>query len=416
VKRRLVTCLLPLAGLAAGGSGCGDESAHDNFPILVQRAGGAFVADFEVGDGTPRKGVIDVMAPLTVLDQDPARAPSRSGAILDLIAPRSLTDPTPIVRSRWDANVVHLHPCDPAGPCTVGAPGSPLTIGAIIGADVLRGNAISFEPVTDRMLVLPDIAGDEEARGRACDVVVPAPFYGGGTVRIGDTEVGFAGLRIALGVCLSPDPAATDATKRGVDAALVMSTGIGISILSESRYVAWAQATGAPELATLPPSTALLPSGPIEGKLGRIDRLAIVGTSTAPRGACREVFSHHLMAARACVTGDGEDCPCDLSDDKTECPVAAIAELTPPAPIEVVVVNDRHPLLQALRDELRPEQPEIDGILGVDALGTTAFDVDYPDNRLLFRCVAAGCVARPKFIDAQSRAVIAGCVAGAPVP
>jgi len=79
-----------------------------------------------------------------------------------------------------------------------------------------------------------------------------------------------------------------------------------------------------------------------------------------------------------------------------------------------VVVADDDPLLQSLRAELRPEQPEIDGILGVHALATTEFDVDYPNNRLLLRCVGGGCVARPTFIDSGSRRTIDDCVDAAP--
>ena len=394
---------------------CGDDVAGDPFPILVDRAAGAFVVQVRADDELPRVAVLDVLSPLTVLDQAANLAPGRRTVTLDLFGPRSAVDPTPIVRTRWGATVLDLHPCSPTAPCTIGAAGLPREIGAIIGADVLRANAITFEPARNRIFVLPDIAGDDEARGRACDVVVPAPLYGGGTLRVGDTEVSFAGTRVALGVCLSPAPTAPAAKDRGTDSALVLSTGIGLSILGEARYTAWARATGAPGLETLPPATALLPSGPVDGRLGRIDRMAIVGTSTAPRGACREVFAHHLLAERNCLPSDGDDCPC-TSDEGTSCKVAAIAELTPAVPIEVVVVSDEHPLLQALRAELRPDQPEVDGILGMNALANTVFDIDYPNNRLLLRCVEAGCVARPALLptDSSSRLTIERCLAAAP--
>lgn len=412
-----------LAALAAAGcaaaAACGDSTAGDPFPVAVRRAGGAFVVDVRADDGPLRTAVIDIMAPLTVLDQDPALPPLRHGVCLDLLAPRSPSDPTLIVRTQFaGASVLELHPCDPAGPCTIGAAGMPVSVGAVIGAETLRGNAITFEPAANRIFVLPDIAGSEDARSRACEVLVSGPFYGGGTLRVGDTEVGFAGTRVALGVCLSPDPTAADPEARGVDAALVLSTGVGISILARSRYDAWARATGGPLHDTLPPATALLPQGPIDGRLARIDRLAIVGTDNAPPSACRQVYGHHLMSVRDCTDAEAGtvDCPCEGDSGDTRCQVAAIAELSPADPIEFVVVPDEHPLLQALRAELRPAQPEVDGVLGVDALATTSFDIDYPNTRMLIRCVAEGCVPRPKFISVDSRPVIAACVAAAPGP
>lgn len=403
---------MPSVALLAAVAACGDDPVGDPFPIGVDRASGAFLVGLQAtGDMGERVAVVDVLSPLTVLDQDPALAPARRSVTLDLFAPRSPADGTRVVRTRWSATVLGLHPCEPTATCSVGAAGQPQPIAAILGGDVLRGNAISFEPTTNTMYVLPDVAGDNEARGRACDVVVPEPFYGGGTLRVGDTEVSFAGTRVALGVCLSPDPTAADPSNRGVDAALVLSTGIGLSILGQARYVAWAEATGAPAYELLPPATAILPSGPVAGRLGRIDRLAIVGTSTAPRGACREVFSHHLLTERDCTAADGVDCPCT---GQPSCPVAGIAEISPADPIEVVVLPDVHPLLQALRAELRPEQPEVDGILGVNALATTGFDVDYPNNRLLLRCRAAGCVARPSLGEATPRENAVACIAAAP--
>ena len=79
----------------------------------------------------------------------------------------------------------------------------------------------------------------------------------------------------------------------------------------------------------------------------------------------------------------------------------------------LVVVADDEPLLQALRTELRPAQPEIDGVLGLSALAATEFDVDYPHNRLLFRCAASACVARPALRDRASRLIVGQCLARA---
>lgn len=400
-----------LLWVSAAACGCDCESnITDPNAVLVRREHGGFVLDVRVdGAATTRTALIDVLSPLTVLDQDAAAPPTRRHVDLDMLAPRSETDPTPIVRASWCAEALDMHPCAPGEVCGIGDRVTPLPIGAVIGGDLLRQRAVRFEPADDRIYFLPDVAGGEEERSRTCDVVVPEPFYGGGTLRVGDTEVGFAGTRIALSVCLSPNPGAPDPAERGTDAALVMSTGIGTSIIGEQRYTAWASVTGATPYAELESGYVRLPSGIVEGRAAQIDRLAIVGSPSSPQG-CRAVYAHHLLAERDCVPGD--DCPC--ADDSDFCSIGAVLELTPAAPIDVVVVPDDHPLLQALRAELRPEQPEVDGILGVDALAGTAFDVDYPNNRLLFRCVDAGCVPRTKLFNVDSRGDIARCIAAAP--
>jgi len=400
---------LAVAAIATGACATEDSTAGDPFPIHVDRVGGALVAQVSIDGEAPVTAVIDVMSPLTVVDRALGAAVERKGVELTVLGHRSATDDALIPRARYSSTALFLHPCDTAGACSVGLPGTPTPIGAVLGADTLRGDALRVQPARDQLYVLPDIAGDSEARDRLCDAEIPSPFYGGGTLVVGGTELAFAGLRPTLGVCLTPRPDRADPAERGVDAALVMSTGIGPSILATSRYEIWRAATNGPALATLPPATVLLPSGPIAGRLARIDGLAIVGAASAPRGACRDVFAHHLLSTRDCTAADGDDCPCT---DAEFCSVPSVVELAPA--FEALVVPDNEPLLQALRTELRPAQPEIDGILGLDALAATEFDLDYPHNRLLFRCTAGGCVVRPSLSDQASRLLVASCVAAAP--
>lgn len=395
--------VLALAALAS----CSDGGYSDDpFPIQIDRAGGALVVQVAVGDAAPAPMVLDLLSPLTLLDASPIDVPRRRSVTLTVFGHRSPDNAALIPRARFGATAIYLHPCEDDGDCAVGAPGAPLAIAGVIGADTLRGDALRFRPAEDRIAILPDVAGDGPARDRTCDAELPSPFYGGGTLILGGTEIEFSGLRIALGLCLSPDPDQVDPARRGTDAAMVLSTGIGPSILGTARYQAWAAAAGGPPLASLPPATVLLPSGPISGRLARIPRLAIVGTATAPRGACREVYSHHLLAVRDCALGD--DCPC--SSD-VFCSAPSVTEVD--AELEALVVPDTHPLLQALRAELRPAQPEIDGVLGVSALDALEVDVDYPHDRLLFRCAGPGCVVRPALRDRASRPIIDTCVAKA---
>jgi hypothetical protein len=104
------------------------------------------------------------------------------------------------------------------------------------------------------------------------------------------------------------------------------------------------------------------------------------------------------------------DCPCKNGD--AFCNVPAILELTPPGGIDVLVVDDTDPTLQALRTELRPDQPEVDGILGTNVLRGAEIDVDYPHDRLIARCPGGNCSARPGLALAQDVCQINRCITG----
>ena len=121
--------------------------------------------------------------------------------------------------------------------------------------------------------------------------------------------------------------------------------------------------------------------------------------------------TNHFLATQDCTdTRDTNRCPC--SGGQVYCPAPAIVEITPPTHVPVLVVDDADPTLQALRAELRPNQPEIDGILGTSALTGFQLDIDYPHQRLLARCTdSTQCAARPElFGDIAERVQVQGCL------
>lgn len=386
-------------------AGCTEAAPPgDPFPIHATRAGGAFLtsfaADVDPDGAAARPAVIDVLSPFTVIDVEDA-PPRRTGIELRLLAPPTAGAATTVTRAAFDTSALFLHPCAGAGACTVGAPGTPTSIGAVIGYDTLRQAALRFQPDHDRLYVLDEVAGDGPVRDGVCDARMPEPFGGGGSVLVGGTELSFDGLRVALDVCLLGTPAVdrtTDPEVLGTDAALVLSTGIGPSILGESRYEAWRLAHGGEPLSALPPATVLLPAGQVDGRLAAIPAMDVVGRGAWKRGPCLGAYANRLLSTRlACDPAERNDptrCPCDGA---LSCPAPSVLELAPPTPIAVVVVPDLSPVLQALRAELRPGLPEIDGILGMGAFTGSVLDVDYPNGRVLFRCEppAAGCVPDP---------------------
>ena len=182
----------------------------------------------------------------------------------------------------------------------------------------------------------------------------------------------------------------------------MLSTGLPITLVSESfhaRYldrctrldIACDTTLGAPEILHLA-------SGPITVRRTTLMGLTLVSEFSDKRGPCEELYTNAFMhrcgdfprsvrccgddsTARACVDG-ALPCPCE--DERTFCPAAAAAMLDRTFP--AAVIADSQPLLQALRDELRPALPELDGILAPSAVEPLEIDMDYPNNRVILRC------------------------------
>lgn len=409
-----------------------NEFSGDEFPIQVDTSSGALRLGARIGDASDRTAILDLLSPVTVVDPGPSAASSvdtLSVTVLGLSTPGGAADQARAVLV--DKQIISLHPCDTSiAPCLVGPSTAPIDFSAIIGADALAGDAVRLRLGDDQIFVLPDIGGDEVHRTRACDGVFPSPYRGGGTLLIAGTELGFGGRRIAIATCLGdlPTPRWTQGY-RGADTLFVMSTSIGPSLIGESAYRRYIDAHPPcippalpdvdPECPALPlpleslaEGTINLPSGPVNGRFGSIPNLALVASSSGtPRAACRQVYASHFMLQRNCVTAD--DCPCENAED-TFCGAPAILHLAPPGGIEIFVVPDSNETLQALRTELRPNQAEVDGILGTSALKTAEIDVDYPHNRVLVRCTGEGCVARPQLTEASNRPQVRGCLKNTP--
>lgn len=384
-----------------------NEFSGDQYPIDVELASGAVMVGLRQDGAPDRDAVLDVLSPVTIVDPGPG-VPDRVSTSDVLV----LGGGTPRARLE-SAQLVAVHPCD-ADECTVGPATALVPYQALIGADVLAGDAVRLRLGSSQVFILPDIGGDDIDRERACDAVFPSPYRGGGTLVPAGSELPFGGRRIALQTCLgaNPDPGVPQSL-RGADALLVASTGIGTTILGETAYARYRLANpSAPALDTLPAATVNLPSGPISGKLTTLTSLALVASSSStPRAPCRQVYGSHLVIRRDCVAED--DCPCE--DGDTFCSIPAVVELTAPTALDVLIVVDGDPTLQALRTELRPDQAEVDGILGTNALRSAEVDIDYPHNRMLARCSGDGCVTRPGLTNRTDRAQIQGCLGPDPV-
>jgi len=405
VRSGRLAAVVGVAGLAACGGGGG--LVADGVPIDLDVSHGPVLAQVRQGDGDPQPAVIDLLAPITVIDAAEDVGPTRREVDLTVL------DTAGVPRAHLDVTATQLHACPAGAACQVGTDPDVQGVDVMIGGDALAGAAARFDFAAGQLTLLPDIAGDTAARGEMCDAELPSPFRGGGTLFLGGSVIDFPARRIAVGACLAFDQSVDAPAERGASVELVVSSGIGPTILTRSAYERWRVASGGgAEIASLPAARVWLPSGPVDGALGTIDRMALVGFYDDRRGPCRQVYAHHLLTDHNCR--DGEFCPCK---DAPFCKVPAIVELTPAEPIPVLIVDDEHPLLQALRTELRPRTAEVDGVLGTSALTRTVVDVDAPNDRVLVRCTATGCQVRPELITDEVRPTVLRCLElGAELP
>ncbi len=383
----------------------------DPFPIRVDLSQGAALVWASEGSDASLQLTLDVLSPISVLDSfrpggtiaEPLRR------VVDLTLYGSDDNGNMgVPRVRFpNVAVFDLHACSDTTPntenCRVGLGDDTTEVFGVLGADILFDSSIRFDFPTSDFKFFPDAAGSVSERTLACDAVFERPYSGGGTLIIGGGEVRFASNRPTLGTCVhhSPitEPGATD-IEVGTDMQLAISTGHGPTILSESAYRRYAATAtdlvAIPALESLPANTLHLLSGPVPVRMGEISFAAfvgVVGEDSNRRGPCRELYANARMRVANSCDDDQVDCPCPRS--RKTCNAAAAVEIN--RVIAVAIVDDTIPLLQGLRDELRPTVPELDGIIGVDALRSLRVEFDSPNNRLLMRCLETEfCTTRPQ--------------------
>lgn len=391
-----------LAALALLAAGCEDEPrAIDPFPIRFDDGRGVVVIGANVGDGVV-PAVLDTLAPVTVIDPMAAGQPvsdaRRRRVEVTLVGLDQAGLPT-VPRARFpDTSAIETHPCGGDALCRIGAGPSAVEFGALLGTDILGRASMRIDFPARELRFFPEMAGTEADLTSDCQAVFASAFAGGGTILVGGTEVPYSGRRAVVGACLDRFDASAE-VDRGIDALMAISTGTGMSLLAASAYDRYAAYTGAPPREDLIAGQLFLASGPTDVLFTEIGRAALVGSladESGERGPCRELYLNRVMSVAACTSGGegGPVVPCPCPDGDTFCRTAAAVDLS--GPIAVAVVPDDHPLLQSLRDELRPERPELDGVLGAGALSRLRVELDYPNGRMVARCrVPIGCKTLP---------------------
>jgi len=442
---------LALAGVLVLLGACEELGPEiDQYPIPANTLNGPLrIGARPADDDTAVAALVDTNTPLSVLDRS-VEFPRRLRTDLDLLAACGGADPVsgcnPVSRARYTAAaMLEMHPCATGAGCRIGLEpldgsdcgdtAGPETVGygAIIGSDLLSQAALRVDLTDDAspsIRLFPDIAGDAASYCEVGVAVIPTPLAGAATIAIEGGEVSYIANRLPVNVCADFD-VVDDDVQSGTDLLLLLSTGVGPTVISESAYTRYYQRTnqfcidhpercGAdpdqlsvpPFYSELPAQCLHLPSGPTVARVASVRRVSLAGPGPDARSPCEERRAALLMNERgSCQSAT----PCPCPDQTTSCETDAAVDLEPPAGIPVAVLPDSHPLLQGLREELRPGQAEVDGLLGLDALRALRLDIDYPGSRLLVTCgegdgstprppcTAYTQVARPATGDAASR-------------
>jgi hypothetical protein len=425
--------------LAGGAAGCKQDCCTvDSAPIPLTRAplggpaagDGALLALARVAGTTATfPMVVDTASPLTVLTGSTISTTpgSRGFDLLDARWPGP--EPVPVRAKFRDIGVFSL-PVGPAGDATT------LPLG-VLGGDLLRD--FSVELRFGATCGDPTIDGGAGAASVRCSAMTLWPHQGASlgflstagyatlrftTIGGGETTarapadtfgirapVTLPATRIILRACAAPKAfSVTDAAQTcckrgdevlpvntsGLDLALVLATGTGPLVLSES---AWTRLL--PKLPATPPmtdGTLLIPSwpAPIAAKWATIPRLALVDLESSPAsdpGPCVELSRARRIqwvANQQAMNSDSAACvqPCDTDPNEPSLAQNSAAYVELGGEIPVAVIKDDEDLLQSLRFDVRPLGPEIDGLLGAGALTPTRVELDYvaDPKRAIFSC------------------------------
>jgi hypothetical protein len=269
---------------------------------------------------------------------------------------------------------------------------------------------------------------DESFLEDAGYAVLRFQLFGGGETTA-ESQSDFLGLqapvtlpatRVVLRACAVPDPFSptvepaacctrgdeiTNAT--GIDLALLLATGVGPMVLTQSAWTrVAARITPTPTMTPAPLLVATWPM-PIDAEWTMLPRYALVDgnepPSTGDEGPCVDLGRSRRIewtAAQAVAAGSMQTpfaahppvapcvqgCDLDPSNPSTALNSAAYIEIG--GAIPVAVVDDAEPFLQSLRFDIRPAGPDIDGLVGAAALGASRLEVDYLNNppRAIFSC------------------------------
>lgn len=382
-----------------------DTTLYDPFGIPVDVGSGATILGARLlqPDAGTEVAVLDTGSPITIFN-GPGPESTPILASVEIIGAG-----TGVPRARFDAVQALVTPSGSVGL------GTPSPIGAVVGGDVLSLHALRVDVSASNLRIFPNVAADDTKLADACLGSFNTTLAGGGLYQLGNDTVRFPASRIVLSVCLAPplDCDLTGPCPGGADTLLLVSTAVRPIVLSRTTFERMT-GMGDAEIDALPTTTLFLPGsinpGGVTVHTSTVSGLAIADRGShnddnPARGACLEWRATRIMSGDFCsdamtkpTTSDAgvqgpPTCPC--ANNVAACAVGPSLETR--RVLDVVIVEDTDPVLQSLRDELRPTLADLSGLIGTQALASAVVDIDYPNGRTVASCSSSDstCVVRP---------------------
>jgi hypothetical protein len=409
--RRLALLLGVLAGMAS----CDDPCCTiDSRPIPLQRGSSGELLVRVAGEGGPELAVFDTGTPITIWrSRDPGAAAQVHRRDLVLLGPPSTSQPAPIRAVLRRVLTVYA----PLG--QVGTESDLLAPVGIVGGDLLGMFSVEIAFADPAVTFWRHQPTGDAFLASAGYAVLHLPRRGGGQLDALDPPDGlgqraphrFPSSRLLVRACAAPLPftregplpqrCCPDDERRlssGADLSLLLATGIGPVVLSRSawqRVIARLPIEIEPQLIQRPLQVANSVE-PIPATWTKLPGLALVDREAAladDPGPCSELARARRLeqiAYRQSVSTSLAACalPCDLDPRDLSRAQNSAAYLEIASLVDVAIIEDTNFLLHAVRTEVRPAGPEVDGFLGASALAQARVELDYVASqpRGIFSC------------------------------
>jgi hypothetical protein len=394
--------------------------AIDSQPIpLAYGPGGELLVRMTAPEG-PAAGILDPGMPITFWNRPGMEARIEKHDIR-ILGPAVPGRPAPL-RALFRDFVVVESPLGPIGD------DSALVPAALLGADLLAGRTVEIGFGSPEVVFWEKQAARDEYLAAAGYAVLRTPRRGGGKLDllgprnwIGRRQnVEMTPSRMVVRGCAAApvftreDPLPTmnecctgaqHAVARGVDLDLLVSTGVGPLVLGRAAWDRIRATLAAPPPMEDRPLAIAAIGHPIAAQWTSITRLDLVDRETDlidDPGPCAELGRARRLeqvAFRQSRNAAEAECalPCDRPRGEPELAENSAAYLELEGAIEIAVIEDTTPWLQAIRAEIQPQGPLVDGIVGAKVLGRTRLELDYvsADLRAIFSCEPATNPANP---------------------